>query len=84
MGGWRRGALSPSRPQGGVLEWRVVAPGGGLLVGGQGLLQVPKVPHPHVAGVDDFCDAGATAWRDPAGGRGDTVTPHSSSGAAPV
>lgn len=25
-------------------------------------------PHPHVAGVDDFSDAGATAERDPVGG----------------
>ena len=66
------GTVSPSRSQGGVLERLVIAPGSGLLVRGQGLLQVPEGPHPHVAGVDDFCDAGATAWRDPVRGRGDT------------
>lgn len=27
---------------------------------------MPEGPHPHVVGVDDFRDAGATTWRDPA------------------
>ena len=67
MGGrcWR--ALPPPRYQGGILERLVVAPGCGLLFGGQGLFHVPQGPHADVIGVDDFSDAGACAERDPVG-----------------
>lgn len=67
MGGWCWRALSPSRSQGGVLEWLVIDPGCGLRVGGQGLFHMPEGHHPHVVGIDDFSDAGATAERDPVG-----------------
>lgn len=67
MGGWCRRALPPPGSQGGVLERLVVAPGCGLLVGGQGLFHVPQGPHADVIGVDDFGDAGARAERDPVG-----------------